>query len=90
MTHEEVLKAICEEVWDLQTDPHISSSEQLTGQMVIETINLTSLEMLQLILNLEDKLSISLTVGDFPKTSTLSQVAEHISRLKEKRLKDTG
>ncbi len=89
MTHEEILSAMYEELSEFQTDPRLSLSEQSAGETTIEAVGLSSLEMLQLILNLEDRLSVPLTLADFPKLSTLAQIAEHISGLKEKGLKNT-
>jgi acyl carrier protein len=87
MTHEDILSSIYEELGKLQTDPRVSLSVQSAAQTTVESLNLDSLELLNLVFDLQNRLGVSLTVADFAQASTLAQVAEHISRLKEERSK---
>jgi acyl carrier protein len=90
MTHEEILKSIYAELGNLQTDPRVFLSVQSAGETTVEALNLDSLEKLNLVFDLQDRLGVPLTVADFPQASTLAQVADHILRLKEERSKGAG
>jgi acyl carrier protein len=89
MTYDHILSAIYEELKELDTDPRVSLSVDFAGETTIESLRLDSLEMLNLVFDLQEKLGVDLTLVDFPRASTLAQIAEHIVRLKEQRVKGT-
>jgi acyl carrier protein len=87
MTQEDILNCIYGELRERQTDTRVILSAEWADQTTVEALGLDSLEMLQFLMDLEEKLGVSLEVTDFPKPSTLAQVAGHIFKLKEERLK---
>jgi acyl carrier protein len=89
MSHAGILSDIYDELRERQTDPRVTLSIDSADQTTVEALGLDSLDMLQLVMDLEDKLGVSLTMEDFQGTSTLTQVAEHIFRLKEEAFKNT-
>ena len=83
MTREELLCIMFNELEALQAEALIDLSLELAPETSFESLRLSSLDVLQLALTLEDKLHVSLGVGDFPNSSSLLDIADHILELKQ-------
>jgi acyl carrier protein len=88
MTQEDILNYIYEGLRERQTDTRVILSAEWADQTTVEALVLDSLDMLQFLMDLEEKLGVPLEVTTFPRTSTLAEVAGHIFRLKKERLED--
>jgi acyl carrier protein len=87
VTIEEVLATICEELAELETDERITLSGNLAEKTTLEALSLDSLDMLQFVMKLEERLGVPLELKDLPYAWTLGRLAEHILGLKEQRAK---
>lgn len=83
MNREKILSVMYEELKELQTDQRIVLSPDLASTTKMESLVLDSLETLQFVMNLEEKLGLKLEVEDFPKSSTLLEIADHIAELSQ-------
>jgi acyl carrier protein len=80
-SREEVLDVLCKQLKALALNEVIELTPELAATTTLDSFSLSSLDTVQLALDLEDAFNIDVRAADLQKDHTILQIAEHLSKL---------
>jgi acyl carrier protein len=80
-TADDILGSLIELLKGYDVNPQIQVDRRSAEEIKFGTLMLTSLEVLQLALDLEDELKIDVEVRDLPQDHTLSEIAHSLFKI---------
>jgi acyl carrier protein len=90
MTKDEMLILLIEEIKKMSVDESLDLNEENAGKIIIEQLQIDSLEAIEWAMNLEIRLGIEFEIAGFAKTATLDELAVYLLGLKNKIVEDAS
>ena len=80
-TPDDVLGSLIEILQDYDLNPQIRVDRQSAEMLKFSSLMLSSLDVLQLALDIEDEFNIEIEVSDLPRDHTLAEIAHTLSKM---------